>query len=205
MAAVTRTAVDSKAEPTYVSLAIEQTPDTAELSENLLAVLAQVVNRSPEAVRQQLQGGTLKLAKVLVNRDLKKLMTALQNSGLSVVAQPLQEDKKGDPTSTEKNSLSGLSLPNRGEIDLNWKTGEIVEGIYEVLGSAQGGMGKVYFVFHRLWKMNLAIKTPHSIAIQSETNILRFLREAELWVDLGLHPNIATCYYARVIKGIPRL
>ena len=35
--------------------------------------------------------------------------------------------------------------------------------------------------------------------------LLRFLREAELWVDLGLHPNIATCFYARVIDGLPRL
>ena len=41
--------------------------------------------------------------------------------------------------------------------------------------------------------------------MKSEAHLLRFLREAELWVDLGLHPNIATCYYARVIGGLPRL
>ncbi len=66
-------------------------------------------------------------------------------------------------------------------------------------------MGKVYFVHHRLWKMMLAIKTPLRTAVKSEARLLRFLREAELWVDLGLHPNIATCYYARIISGLPRL
>ena len=48
----------------------------------------------------------------------------------------------------------------------------------------------------------LAIKTPQPKAVKSEARLIRFLREAELWVDLGLHPNIATCYYARVIGGL---
>jgi len=83
--------------------------------------------------------------------------------------------------------------------------GDIIEGLYEVVGSAAGGMAKVHFVFHRIWKMMLAIKTPHADAVKSEIRILRYLREAELWVDLGVHPNIATCFYARVIDGLPRL
>ena len=30
-----------------------------------------------------------------------------------------------------------------------------------------------------------------------------FLRECRLWADLGLHPNIAPCYYVRDIDGVP--
>ncbi len=92
-----------------------------------------------------------------------------------------------------------------GQTHTDWKKGEVIEGLYEVLGSAAGGMGKVYFVFHRLWRMMLAIKTPLAMYVTNEARLRRFLREAELWVNLGLHPNIATCYYARVIEGLPRL
>lgn len=199
--------MDRNAQPTYVSLTIERANERTEVSEGLLAILAQAINRSPSAVSQQLEHGPLKLSKVRISRDLHVLVAALKKSGLRVVAQPFEEDKKVNrSTFSDKTSRSKLSLPpSVAEIDLNWKKGEVIEGLYEVLGSAAGGMGKVYFVYHRLWKMNLAIKTPQGAAVQNETRILRFLREAELWVDLGLHPNIATCYYARVIKGVPRL
>ncbi|MBF0316673.1 MAG: protein kinase [Nitrospirae bacterium] len=32
-----------------------------------------------------------------------------------------------------------------------------------------------------------------------------FEQEAETWVNLGLHPNIVSCYYVREIDGIPRV
>ncbi|MBF0539378.1 MAG: protein kinase [Nitrospirae bacterium] len=32
-----------------------------------------------------------------------------------------------------------------------------------------------------------------------------FQQEAETWVNLGLHPNIVSCYYVREIDGIPRV
>jgi hypothetical protein len=32
-----------------------------------------------------------------------------------------------------------------------------------------------------------------------------FVREAEAWVSLGLHPNICACHYVRVIAGVPRV
>ena len=32
-----------------------------------------------------------------------------------------------------------------------------------------------------------------------------FINEAETWIELGLHPNIVTCYYVRNIDNIPRV
>lgn len=32
-----------------------------------------------------------------------------------------------------------------------------------------------------------------------------FIREAETWVNLGLHPNIVSCYYVRNLANIPRI
>jgi serine/threonine protein kinase len=104
-------------------------------------------------------------------------------------------------SATQSSALVGVGPSGR----IDWKEGEVIEGLYEVRGHASGGFGTVFFVFHRLWNMMLAIKTPHRSAVKSQTQVLRFLREAELWVDLGVHPNIATCYYARVINGLPRL
>lgn len=192
----------------YVRLTIDQGAEDVDPSQGIVEILAHAINKPPEKVRRQLERGSLTLPKVLVNKHLRALILELKKSGFRVEARPLQSrgNDELNLSAADQAAPSGLGLPGRSsDIDLNWKAGEIIEGIYEVIGSAEGGMGKVYFVFHRLWKMNLAIKTPHADAVRSETRLMRFLREAELWVDLGLHPNIATCYYARVIRGVPRL
>ena len=83
--------------------------------------------------------------------------------------------------------------------------GEVVEGRYEVRGGAQGGMGEVSFVHDRELGLDLAIKTPLPHALLTEAGRARFLREAEAWVALGLHPHVCTAYYARELRGLPRL
>jgi len=83
--------------------------------------------------------------------------------------------------------------------------GELVEGRYEVRGGAQGGMGEVSFVHDRELGLDLAIKTPLPGALETEAGRARFLREAEAWVALGLHPHVCTAYYVRELSGLPRL
>jgi len=88
----------------------------------------------------------------------------------------------------------------------SWLPGEVIEGRYEVLGELTGGaMGQVYRVRHRAWGIELAIKSPQLHLIADEVLRERFIREAESWVDLGLHPHITTCYYVAQIEGIPRI
>lgn len=192
----------------FVSLLISLNDSQGELPEKILRMLAAVLKKSPDDIRNILETSKLRLTKVAVNLDLERLIAILEKNGLKVQATFLEADASVQeaPARSQRLMQGSSSLPAATSEDrTDWKKGDVIEGLYEVLGSAKGGMGKVYFVFHRLWKMMLAIKTPQRSAVKGETQILRFLREAELWVDLGVHPNIATCYYARVMNGLPRL
>ncbi|MGL6225820.1 MAG: protein kinase domain-containing protein [Thermoguttaceae bacterium] len=92
-----------------------------------------------------------------------------------------------------------------------WVPGDLVLGMYEVrelapgVLSAQGGAGIVQRVYHREWDMDLAVKSPKQGVLQSEAGIAHYERECQTWVELGLHPNIVTCYLIRRIDNIPRI
>jgi len=86
-----------------------------------------------------------------------------------------------------------------------WKEGETVEDRYEVRQVMRGGMGEVAFVFDRELDLELAVKTPLPRVLASTSGRNRFIREAEAWIALGLHPNICTAFYLRELGGFPRL
>lgn len=87
-----------------------------------------------------------------------------------------------------------------------WKNGEIIDGKYEVLSIAgQGGMGVVYKIRHREWNLEMAVKTPLPKLVKDPSAKARFLREAQIWVDLGLHPNLVQCWFVRDLGGLPRV
>jgi len=86
-----------------------------------------------------------------------------------------------------------------------WKEGETVEDRYEVRQVMRGGMGEVAFVFDRELELELAVKTPLPRVLASTSGRNRFIREAEAWIALGLHPNICTAFYLRELGGFPRL
>lgn len=87
-----------------------------------------------------------------------------------------------------------------------WKTGDIIDGrleIQELIG--KGGMGVVWRVHHREWNKELAVKMPLPALVGSPTARDRFLREAETWIDLGVHPHIVQCWFVMDISGLPSL
>ncbi len=86
-----------------------------------------------------------------------------------------------------------------------WQEGETIDGRYRVLGSTAGGMGVVYFVEHLGWRRKLAVKSIRPDYLDDERALQNFLQEAWVWVELGLHPHIATCYYVRTVEGLPRI
>jgi len=92
-----------------------------------------------------------------------------------------------------------------------WNVGDIVLGVYEVkpLGPgvpfAEGGVGVVHRVYHREWNIDLAVKSPKPQVFRTEAGKLAYEKEAQTWIELGLHPNIVTCYLVRRIGDIPRL
>ena len=86
-----------------------------------------------------------------------------------------------------------------------WKPGEEILGLYRVLDMKEGGMGRVYIAHHKGWNVKLAIKSPNEMMLADRNNFARVLREASSWIELGLHPNIAYCYYVRSIEDVPHI
>ncbi|MEO5358015.1 MAG: protein kinase [Nitrospirae bacterium YQR-1] len=86
----------------------------------------------------------------------------------------------------------------------SWNVGDVILDLYEVSGLlGEGGMGKVYKVKHKGWNVDLAVKCPKSAELAKAGGAESFEREAETWVNLGLHPHIVSCYYVREVEGVP--
>jgi formylglycine-generating enzyme required for sulfatase activity/tetratricopeptide (TPR) repeat protein len=81
----------------------------------------------------------------------------------------------------------------------------VIDELYEVRSVlGQGGFGSVHKVYHRAWKMELAVKSPRSDRVSDRRALELFVQEANTWVGLGLHPHITACYFVRVL-GLPRI
>ncbi|MBF0590535.1 MAG: serine/threonine protein kinase [Nitrospirae bacterium] len=89
---------------------------------------------------------------------------------------------------------------------IEWAVGDVLLDLYEIREVYKsGGMGVVYRIYHRGWNVELAMKSPRPEYFQKEEDKRNFEREAETWMDLGLHPNIVSCYYIRRMDDIPRV
>ena len=87
-----------------------------------------------------------------------------------------------------------------------WAPGDVIENRYEILDQiGLGGMGVVWKIHHREWDRVLALKMPLAHLVSSPALRERFVREAETWVGLGVHPHIVQCWYVLNISGLPCL
>ncbi len=118
-------------------------------------------------------------------------------------------DIRNLPTTTAKLKTSTFAITTaamENSMFEDWNVGDVILELYEVtelLG--EGGMGKVYKVHHRGWNVDLAVKCPKVEELLKSGGPQNFVKEAETWVNLGLHPHIVSCYYVREIGGIPRV
>lgn len=69
----------------------------------------------------------------------------------------------------------------------------------------KGGMGAVWRVHHMGWNTDLAMKRPQPQLFTDEAAKQNFIHECQCWIDLGLHPNIVSCYYVRELGGVPTI
>ena len=84
--------------------------------------------------------------------------------------------------------------------------GDTILDTYRVESDAiEGGMGSVWRVHHTGWNVDLAMKRPQPKCFSSEKSKADFIHECEAWINLGLHPNIVSCYYVREISGTPSI
>ncbi len=98
------------------------------------------------------------------------------------------------------------SAPESGSSDTGetgWRVGDIILDTYLVEKVMAGGMGEVYIVHHQGWNRKLAVKSPNEMMRSDPDLSARILREARSWTEMGLHPNIAYCYYIRNVEGVP--
>ncbi|CAC5342730.1 MULTISPECIES: serine/threonine-protein kinase [Planktothrix] len=109
------------------------------------------------------------------------------------------------------NLYSGLSVDlsalQQAEANVpdQWQVGQSIVDLYNVEADiGQGGFGQVYKVLHTGWNISLAVKTP-KVDKLTEKEVENFIREAETWVKLGLHPHIVTCFYVRKLGKSPRV
>ena len=123
-------------------------------------------------------------------------------SALSIsntVSKEIDEEKTSPVNGlTEEDSISNESI----------KKGDTVIGTYEVVSDpVLGGMGSVWQVRHRAWNIDLAMKRPQAkyFAEGGRKKKELFVLECENWINLGLHPNIVSCYYVREIGGVPTI
>lgn len=85
-------------------------------------------------------------------------------------------------------------------------TGTVINDQIEILEQiGEGGMGSVYRAFHRSWNQVMAVKAPHPSSFADQSDRERFLLEAQTWIDLGIHPNIVTCWFIFQHNNTPLL
>ncbi len=78
-----------------------------------------------------------------------------------------------------------------------WKIGSVIGERYRLNAVFSGAMGHVYIADHLQWGIPMAIKVPRPEVMQSKEGVNRILNEANGWINLSLHPNIAACYFVK--------
>lgn len=98
----------------------------------------------------------------------------------------------------------GTDEPAAAPDHSGWTAGTVIHDRWELFGSAEGGMGRVWFVRDRAWDgMELAIKSLRAGADDERARRM-FRREAQVWLDLGGHPNIVSGFYTLELDGALR-
>ncbi|MDZ4404229.1 protein kinase [Prosthecobacter sp.] len=104
------------------------------------------------------------------------------------------------------------------EVPSEWQLGDVILDLYEVCPVTEGfgaeahqknyhegGFGRVYKVYHRTWRRELAVKTPRAHVFNTQEQKDSFSKECQTWINLGLHQHIAACHYVRELGGLPRV
>ena len=88
----------------------------------------------------------------------------------------------------------------------SFSKGDLLLDTYRIESNPiHGGMGSVWRVRHMNWDVDLAMKRPKKEYFVTDNQKEIFTRECESWINLGLHPNIVSCYYVREIDGVPTI
>lgn len=152
-------------------------------------IISEPVSEEPAIIRPVISG--------VADSDSVDSISLSLSKG-SVLEKTEIQDKPGAGIAGQEDSLSNEEI----------KKGDSVLDTYKVLyDPVKGGMGSVWKVHHNSWNTDLAMKRPKPkfFAQGSEKRKEKFIHECEAWINLGLHPNIVSCYYVREIGGVPTI
>jgi serine/threonine protein kinase/WD40 repeat protein len=111
----------------------------------------------------------------------------------------LREHVGCEPALELLEQLDALAPEVDAPIDGAWRVGAVAHDRWEIFGSAEGGMGRVWFVRDRAWNgRELAVKSLRADAgdpQHADRARALFRRESQVWLDLGGHPNIVSGFY----------
>lgn len=182
-----------------IAIRIIPTPATQDISEQDVLRLARITRLDPKDVKGRIsQGKGLTLITVR-HPKVDELASLIRSIGFAVTIGPLTEFQQ------KIGHRRGRRGAGSAEPETEWHIGDIIENLYEVRGIRHGGMGAVYIVRHRRWNTMMAVKSLHHRLREHEEDRALFVKEAETWIDIGFHPNIAACYYVRNINDSPRI
>lgn len=85
-----------------------------------------------------------------------------------------------------------------------WKRGDEIFGLYRIDRVLSNGLEHIYAAEHIKSQVKVAIRRPGSDAAP-QSYLSRFVEQAKIWMDLGRHPNIASCYFIHFIDQVPHL
>ncbi len=187
-----------------IVIRITPTPAVQDISEDDFQQIVRITKLPPEKVRDRIsQGKGLKIA-TYAHPKLSKLIDIIKGIGFAVSTSSGAEEEEPARQVEKKAPRPAKVSPKAREIS-EWPVGTIIENLYEVTDIKYGGMGEVYVVRHLRWNTMLAVKSLyHRLRANKEDRAL-FVKEAETWIDIGFHPNIAACYYVRNIQDSPRI
>lgn len=181
-----------------ISIRIVPTPATQDISSDQVARLSRLTKLSSERVRDRVSRGKSIIIVTNNHPKVQDVVKLIKSMGFSVAIGPAPIRKLSSHDSARRQK------PRSIEGD-EWSVGDIIENLYEVVDIKQGGMGAVYVVRHRRWNSMMAIKSLLRRLRKNDEDRALFVKEAETWIDIGFHPNIAACFYVRNIADSPRI
>ena len=182
-----------------IAIRITPTPATQDISHDDILRLSRITKLPQEMVKERISKGKSITIVTLVHPKLNAVVDLIRSIGFSVTTGPPK--RAAAPAPSPQSVRTGDHRVVSGE----WKVGDIIENLYDVLDIKQGGMGAVYIVRHLRWNTMLAVKSLLERLRENEEDRALFTKEAETWIDIGFHPNIAACYYVRNILDSPRI
>jgi serine/threonine protein kinase len=176
------------------------------MSEAVISVVCPNCGLCSDRVDARLAGRVVRCSKCATRFPVAPAATPAQapapTPAAATPAPTVAEAGAPAPTRPESPGVPAAVAPLAARLD--WQPGEVLLGLYEVLGIlGQGGMGRVYRVRHKGWNLDLAAKVPLGTALEAAGGADLFESEAQTWVRLGLHPHVVTCHYVRRFEGIP--